>query len=307
MEGERLSQANILVRNIEGERRALSVRTGDALPKLLKIDGYGVERWAFDRDRAMPAAPTDRTVQLVVPMAGQVEAITEGFCETARPGAAILLARPLAATLFWSAQSCGVIISLPRQRLQAHASRLFETPLRVAPVNAKLDGLDGNEELIDIVRSLWNRPLGRLHGADDAGLLTRKIAVAVVQALERQSSPPGLTLARSVKRAVDHVRAAAPNDLAIERLAAAAGVTERTLRDNFRAVLGQSVQTFVQQARLQWAHDRLASAQDHRSIETFAAATGFKSSGSFARAYQKLFCETPSLTRARAVKAAGKL
>jgi AraC-like DNA-binding protein len=306
MEDDRLAD-NILVRSND-DAPALS---GSAVspPRVLRAEGCVIENWVFGRGRATPLTASGRTVLLAVPLYGRVKATAEGFAETAGPGAAILLARPQTVGMVWAPGSAGAILSLPRQRLQAQASRLFATPLRLAPVNIKLEGLDGEGGLIEILQTIWSRS-PRPADEDADGQFVRRLATVVVQAIGSKASsgisPGELTPARSVQRTIDHVRARVPEDLGIDRLATAAGTTERTLRENFRAVLGQSVQAFVMEARLRWAHDRLTSVQDHRSIEAFAAAIGFKSSGSFARAYQRLFGETPSLTRARAVRAAGK-
>lgn len=319
MEGDRLSQANILARKISDGRGAAtavlsalpeaSSRPAGAAPRVLRGEGYAIESWVFERERSIHLTASDRTIHLIVPVEGSVSAIPEGLFGAVRPGQAILLAGRQTATLTWAAGAAGAIVSLPRHRLQAHASRLFGEPLRLAPVNSRLERLDEAGGLVDILQSLWRLSPARLGGAEHeaASQFTRRLALAVVEAVGRDRSSGALTPAHSVRRAIDHVRASAPAELGIACLAAAAGTTERTLRDNFRAVLGQSVQAFVQEARLQWAHDRLGSAQDNRSIEAFATAAGFRNSRSFARAYQGKFGQTPSLTRARAVRATGRL
>lgn len=110
-------------------------------------------------------------------------------------------------------------------------------------------------------------------------------------------------VARSVQRAIDHVRANPHDGLSIHDLAQAAGVTAGTLRRNFRTCLGVSVTQLVQQIRLEWVRSRLESATESRSIGELSLAAGFGASGMLARAYQRRFGETPSQTRARAFAA----
>ena len=314
MEGVRLSQANILARKLDDEAQApraakgaLGPKPHEPSPRVLRCEGYTVESWVFERERTVTLTASERAVHLIVPTQGQIEVVAEGVFETVRPGSAMLLAQHQPALLVRQAGSAGALVSLPRHRLQAHASRLFAEPLRLAPLNTRFEPVDEAGGLVEILQSLRRPVAARLDpGREIEGPFTRRLALAVVEALGRDPASGALTPARSVKRAIDHVRACTPGELDAERLAAAAGVTERTLRENFRAVLGQSVQAFIQEARLQWAHDRLASAKDPRPVEAFAAAAGFGSSGAFARAYQKKFGETPSVTRARAVRAAGR-
>src|SRR3546814_3713003 len=79
-----------------------------------------------------------------------------------------------------------------------------------------------------------------------------------------------------------------------ESLAAATGVTVPTLRRGFRACLGTSIGTFIQQARLQWAYTCLASGHDSRQMTAIAESVGYRTAGSFSRAYQKRFGDRKS-------------
>jgi AraC-like DNA-binding protein len=127
----------------------------------------------------------------------------------------------------------------------------------------------------------------------------------LVAAIERQQLAPAVfLLARSVKRAMDQVRESG-GQCDGDALAAAAGVTSRTLRNSFRACLGLTLATFIQQEQLETVRRQLASARESRTIQAIAEAAGFASAIAFSRAYQRCFGETPTQTRVRAVREAG--
>jgi AraC-like DNA-binding protein len=85
-------------------------------------------------------------------------------------------------------------------------------------------------------------------------------------------------------------------------VASFAGVTPITLRKNFRACLDLSVTAFVQRARLEWAFASLATQNESRPISELAIAAGYRSSQAFTTAFQRVFGDSPSLVRSRAVK-----
>ena len=114
---------------------------------------------------------------------------------------------------------------------------------------------------------------------------------------------PVFPVARSVQRAVDHLRAHPCHGLSIHDLAQVAGVTTGTLRRNFRACLGVTATQLIQQIRVEWVRSRLESATESRSISELSLAAGFGAPGMMSRAYQRRFGETPSQTRARAFRA----
>jgi AraC family ethanolamine operon transcriptional activator len=83
-------------------------------------------------------------------------------------------------------------------------------------------------------------------------------------------------------------------------IAAAAGVTIRTLHNAMIAVHGMSLRRFVILHRLWAARGALSNAGTNERIKTIAFNHGFWHLGRFSRTYQSFFGESPSETIARA-------
>jgi AraC-like DNA-binding protein len=255
-----------------------------------------------DRRKTMQLRSTANTVVMLFAISGRVSVTAEEFAESASPHVALLLARPGAAKAVWEAGAQGLVAHLPRRRIQAAASQDFGAPHRLASINLLLGREDATERLFNCVGSVFSPVLVRKDACFEN---TKSLIMALIEALGVPSSVGGRTpfiQAGSVRRTLDYIREPSTTDYSLQRLAAAAGVTERTLRDNFRNVLGQSLPTVIQRCRLEAAHARLASALDSRPVQAFALDAGFKSAGAFARAYQRLFGESPTATRVLAAK-----
>ncbi len=81
-------------------------------------------------------------------------------------------------------------------------------------------------------------------------------------------------------------------DVTTASLCHAVGISERTLRRRFPAVVGESWQAHVRRLRLAQASALLRD--QSRSISDIALATGFDSPSSFTRAFRSWMGETPS-------------
>src|SRR3546814_12428854 len=77
------------------------------------------------------------------------------------------------------------------------------------------------------------------------------------------------------------------------------GVTADTLRKGFRACLGVTVKEYIQSVRLDWAHERLSSARECRSIAELAVAAGFNDGPNFSRSFVRRFGDPPSSSAER--------
>lgn len=117
----------------------------------------------------------------------------------------------------------------------------------------------------------------------------------------REPPSPGHPIALSgcVRRAVEAARAALGTDPAsvpdVTDLAAAAGVSRRTLQRRFAEVLGSGPQAVVGRLRLDLARQTLRSG-GAQSVLDAALRHGFAHPGRFAIAYARAFGETPSAT-----------
>lgn len=107
----------------------------------------------------------------------------------------------------------------------------------------------------------------------------------------RQSEPT------YIKVAEDHLRMHCAEPLTIERLAAAGGVSPRTLIKGFRRYRGMSPKVMLRELRFQSARDALLAAQPGTAtVADIATAWGFYELGRFAVEYRRRYAETPSST-----------
>lgn len=136
----------------------------------------------------------------------------------------------------------------------------------------------------------------------------RSIAVATLNAFpntwrdaqlaERHPSSP---MPAAVRRVVDLIHAHAQEDVSIERLAQAAGLSSRGLHAAFRRELDTSPMEYLRQVRLDAAHARLRRAEpgDGTSVGAVAVEWGFSNAGRFAASYRERFGESPATTLRR--------
>ncbi|WP_344411955.1 helix-turn-helix transcriptional regulator, partial [Pseudonocardia ailaonensis] len=90
-----------------------------------------------------------------------------------------------------------------------------------------------------------------------------------------------------------------PAELTLADLAAAVGVTARSLQRGFRETLGVSPMAYVRGARLDRVHAELQAAQGPAAVTGVATRWGFFHLGRFAAQYRERFGELPSDTARR--------
>ena len=251
----------------------------------VKVGRIDLDRRVFARQRAVSITPTETMVHILAPRVGHAVVVSNGESYMLEPVSALLAANTEKITSVWTGGSQALILRVPRASIQAVGSRAFGNARRLAPIDCRFalapDAIaSGNAELTE-----------------------KRILETLVAALRASPQEAALfPLARSVQRAVDHVRANPILSWSIEDLAAVAGVTAGTLRRNFSTCLGMSVTQLVLQSRIEWVRARLESVTESRSIGELSIAAGFGASGMLNRTYQRHFGETPSQTRTRAFR-----
>ena len=141
--------------------------------------------------------------------------------------------------------------------------------------------------------------LARDHGSAFA----QKIADWFIQAPPRAGDAPQQgsrvarygPLPRPVEAALELMESHLADPLALDRLAAHAGLSPRQLQRRFRAALGMSVMEAYRALRLDTARALLLDAP--RPVAEIAAMTGFASQAHFAQAYRARFGVAPSAAR----------
>ncbi|MDF0543749.1 AraC family transcriptional regulator [Sphingobium sp. H39-3-25] len=258
----------------------------DRARQRVKIGRIELDRRVFGRQRAVSITPTETMVHVLVPLAGHAVIVGNGESHTLEPGMALLVAGTEKITSVWVAGSRALILHVPRASIQAVGSRVYGNSRRLAAIDCRF--------VLSAQAIAHENP---------AELTEKRILDALVEALRASPREAALfPLARSVQRAVDHIRANPVLSWSIVDLAAVAGVTAGTLRRNFSTCLGMSVTQLVLQARIEWVRARLESVTESRSIGELSIAAGFGASGMLNRTYQRHFGETPSQTRTRAFR-----
>lgn len=104
----------------------------------------------------------------------------------------------------------------------------------------------------------------------------------------------------TVKRALDYIRAYANTPITTRDIAAAAGVSLRTLQNNFQRFVGMSPLQYLKKVRLEGAHLDLVNASPTAdSVVSIAQRWGFVNMGRFAAEYRESYGVYPSGNLAR--------
>jgi AraC-like DNA-binding protein len=115
------------------------------------------------------------------------------------------------------------------------------------------------------------------------------------EALDR---PAALAVPRFVRRAEDFIRAHIAADITLDKIARAAGVSERTLHRGFRDFRETTPMAHLKSLRLQAARQALLAGKG-ASVTDVATEFGLSHLGKFAREYRRQFGELPSQTLRR--------
>jgi AraC-like DNA-binding protein len=110
---------------------------------------------------------------------------------------------------------------------------------------------------------------------------------------------PKETAPWQVKRVEEYIETHWNDPLTIERLAAVADTSARSIFKAFKRSRGYSPIGFAKQIRLKHARARLLFGDASTTVTAVALACGFANLGHFAKDYQRAFGELPSATLAR--------
>ncbi|MGQ4615869.1 AraC-like ligand-binding domain-containing protein [Nocardia sp. R7R-8] len=112
--------------------------------------------------------------------------------------------------------------------------------------------------------------------------------------LHRPARP---AVARTISRAADFIEAHADQHMTGDDVAAAVGISTRSLQDGFRRYFGVPPTTYIRNVRLQRARDDLLYADPARvTVTSVALRWGFSHLGRFSALYRTTFGESPSDT-----------
>jgi AraC-like DNA-binding protein len=224
---------------------------------------------------------------------GAAQMIVDGQQVDLLPCRAVMIGRGTG-QLDWKSNGLAVIVQALKVDMQICASAGFggarRLTQRMLAINLE-QAATLKSKLVDLAHGLEGGALG-------AALLQDLAASLVAQRGAAIAFPPSRSL--SVARA--HLDKSEAEPLILEALARKAGVTGITLQRGFKACFGMTVGSYAQAVRLHAARARLRSGWESRPIARIAIGSGFQSVKTFARAYQKLFGETPTQTRSEAFR-----
>ena len=113
------------------------------------------------------------------------------------------------------------------------------------------------------------------------------------------SPPRPPVLPRAVRRALDAMRADIGHDWSVLDLAAAAGVSARSLQRQFRLFLGKAPHVALRDVRFESARRELLRGTSDTKVMDVALKSGLAHLGRFATEYRRRYGETPSQTLKR--------
>jgi AraC-like DNA-binding protein/tetratricopeptide (TPR) repeat protein len=118
--------------------------------------------------------------------------------------------------------------------------------------------------------------------------------------IERSDKSSGRSvLPRGVRRALDVMQAASERNIGIPELAAAAGLSGRTLQRQFRFFLGKTPHEALRDIRLERARQQLLQGAHGLKITDVALRCGYSHFGRFSIEYRRRYGEAPSQTLKR--------
>ena len=246
---------------------------------------------------------------IVVPRQAGTMARTGHLSFQATPARAVVIQPGRPTTMLCPERSSLVLVGIEQHALLAHLSRLvgrsLDRPLVFDP-ELHLD--------VEAV-ARWNVALGILEAelSEDSSLLQRGIGSAQLEEFLMSSllyghrstystiiSQPASLERRALTTARDYIEANLADRLTLGAVAAAAGVSVRTLQTSFRSELRTTPTSYIRSRRLARAHGDLSN-PDGRGVTVTDVATrwGITHLGRFAAEYRTRYGESPSQTLRR--------
>lgn len=196
---------------------------------------------------------------------------------------------------------------------------LYSCSLDPERLQAALTSLECDVDLKTFLRRHWrqelpglaavsNAMLSMLHQIDSpagldaatAAMFQDLIHVLSAKVIAHQSDASGTKIATrgGFQRCVDYVDATLPGPVVLTDLAAAVGLSLRTIQLTFRRETGMSLTQFILNRRLTRARQLLKSPSEAKTVTKIAFEVGFNNLSYFTRSYNEAFGESPRMTMA---------
>ena len=191
-------------------------------------------------------------------------------------------------------------------KLEATCARLLGHPLE-EPLQFKLRPFSGEME------RMWQQTLIYAGSAESGGIALNVAAKEsfdeylrilllhqhVHNHSEELAGPSQVPVPGLVRRAERYMTENAGSAVTVPDVAAAMGVSVRSLQQGFRQWRNTTPHDFLRQTRLRLIHEELCRSGDDADVTTVALRHGFTHLGRFSAYYQSAFGELPSMTLRR--------
>ncbi len=244
---------------------------------------------------------------VIVPANGTADFDFEDERITVSPVMAVI-PRPSSSLRFRTGpQSALVIIRIARASLDLHLSRILGRTLdQPLQFDRSLNLAEGSASrwnfAVQIIHAELFDPDSLLHRGVGLGQLEEFVMSPLLSSLRSNYSEQLIGDAslerRAVRRAVEFVERNLARPITVSDVAAAAGVSLRTLQAFFAEDLQQTPSSFIRNRRLERARADLADAPpgSGATVSQIANRWGFSHLGRFANTYHQRFGEPPSQT-----------
>ncbi|MCC7410830.1 MAG: AraC family transcriptional regulator [Gammaproteobacteria bacterium] len=254
--------------------------------------------------------PPSRSLQMVVPLSGELLQRRRDGCFRAQAGEGLIHAPGEPVDLLWKSHCTGIVVWIEQQPFTEMLGRMYGATkpgdLRFRPVIdlTRGAGLSISDALKIMLVEL----------EDDQSLLSRGVTTKQVEELlltallhaaictddrAPQRLSAGFGTLR-LRRALEFIHAHLHEDLGVQALATITGVCVRTLQYEFVRDLGVGPMTYIRREKLaRVRQDLLRASPNELTIIDAAARWGFYDPKYFSKLYQREFGERPSATLRR--------
>jgi AraC-like DNA-binding protein len=245
-------------------------------------------------------------VVVLIPLAGRAVVRTAAEEVASSTRVAALPDPDAELDMHWEQDTDQLVVQLDRSALETQLRRLLGRPpekrLRLATaMDLTSPGIRSWLATVHLLRADLDGPRGLCHPALRAQaeqlVMTQLLTAHPHTASDALSAGPRALSPRVIRRAEQVIVERAREALTVEDIAAAVGISVRSLQEGFRRYLDTTPTARLREVRLVGIRAELATADPARAtVSSVAAAWGFWHLGRFARLYRDRWGELPSDT-----------
>jgi AraC-like DNA-binding protein len=241
--------------------------------------------------------------------------VLEGNCELesgqgkhlVKPGEVFILDPEQLSREFWPAYCRQLIVRVDRtfveQMMTDEIHREIRKPLQFKPVGRDPGIVSWLHQLVTVPLQSGESAMGSvLANHRVVRNIERTLGMMLLVGFENSGSvdlnrPPVTIAPYYVKRAEEFIRTHAREDLTVEKIAAAAGVSPRSMFYGFKQWRNTTPMAHVRELRLDMARQALKEARQRGgTVSDAAMSAGFTNFSQFSKIYKARYGETPSMT-----------